>query len=338
MPICYKNPRKSIGLDDLRRYKAGRAIALHTNKEKYMTYDLIIIGAGPSGISASIYAASRGLKVLVLEKEKVGGLIGKVSTVTHYPAILPDETGATFAERLKEQAVNAGIEIRYEEVTGTELEGTTKEVTTARQGYKASAVILANGSTPRKLEIPGETEFSGRGIGLNAAKDGPRYEGRNIYVVGGADGAVKEAIYLARFAEKLTVIHFEKDLGAISEFKQKLSGLPNVEVLLEKRLTAVTGIDHVEGLELADETSGEKQVIEDDGCGIFIYAGTVPNTGIYTQLELMGGYIPVNERMETRIGGVYAAGDIRVKQVRQAATAVSDGAVAGINATAYLKV
>jgi thioredoxin reductase (NADPH) len=306
-------------------------------KGKQMKYDLIVIGAGPAGISASLYAVSRGLHVMELEKEKVGGIIGKVSTVTHYSAILPGETGETFAKRLEEQALAAGVTLRYENVVGVELSGDVKQVTTGRQTYEADAVILANGSTPNKLGIPGEAELTGRGFGMNAAQDGGRYRGKDIYVVGGADGAIKEAVYLAQFAKKLTVIHFERQLGAIAEFTRKLSALPNAEVRLGKRLTAVFGTDHVEKLELTDEATGKKEWISDDGCGIFVYAGTSPNTRLCRELELAGGYIPVNEKMETAIRGVYAAGDIRVKQVRQAATAVADGAIAGINAAAFCK-
>lgn len=302
-----------------------------------MKLDLIVIGAGPAGISASVYAASRGLKVLALEKNKVGGLIGKVSTVTHYSAVIPKETGETFSKRLEEQAIDAGVRIQYEQVTGVSLTGEVKKVVTDKGVYEAKALILANGSTPKKLGIPGEQELAGNGIGLNAAKDGRRYTGENIYVVGGADGAIKEAIYLAGFAKKLTIIHFEEKLGAIAEFIHKINQQQNVEIKLKKHLTAVMGTNHVEELELTNVETGKKEVIEDDGCGIFIYAGTLPNTQMYQELDLMDNYILVNEKMETKIKGVYAAGDIRVKQVRQVATAVSDGAVAGINAAAYVK-
>lgn len=135
-------------------------------------YDIIIIGAGPAGISAGIYAVSRGKKTLVLEQAQVGGIIGKVSTVTHYTAIEARETGVSFAARMKEQAMNAGVEIVYEAVTGVTLTGAVKTVRTAKGSYQAPKIILANGGTPRKLGIPGETELAGRGIGLNAAKDG----------------------------------------------------------------------------------------------------------------------------------------------------------------------
>lgn len=301
-----------------------------------MVYDVIVIGAGPAGISAAVYAQSRGMKVVILEKKKVGGIIGNVSTVTHYAAIVEGETGKSFADRMEKQALDSGVEIKYEEVQKVSLNNEVKQIKTNEAMYQAKAVILANGSTPRKLNIPGEMELAGHGIGLNAAKDGARYEGKNIYVVGGADGAIKEALYLAQYAKKLTIIHFEEKLGAIREFMDKVEQAENIEVRLGTRLTAVQGKEHVETLELTHVATGEKEMITDDGCGIFIYAGTTPNTDIYTELALIDGYIPVNEKMETEIPGVYAAGDIRVKQVRQVATAVADGAIAAINASAYI--
>ena len=295
-------------------------------------YDIIIIGAGPAGISAGIYAVSRGKRTLILEKAQVGGIIGKVSTVTHYTAIEKQETGATFAARMKEQALQAGVEIVQAEAVHVALTGEVKSVTTDRGIYKAKRIILANGGTPRKLGIPGEKELAGKGMGMNAARDGADYAGKNVYVVGGADGAVKEALYLAGFAKQVTIVHFEEQLGCIAEFRQKVAAAGNISVRLASRLHAVYGQDQVERLEIASEQDGSIETIEDPGCGIFVYAGILPNTELYTELALEGGYIPTNDKMETAIPGVYAAGDIRVKQVRQVATAVSDGAIAAINA------
>ena len=295
-------------------------------------YDIIIIGAGPAGISAGIYAVSRGKRTLILEKAQVGGIIGKVSTVTHYTAIEKQETGATFAARMKKQALQAGVEIVQAEVVHVALTGEVKSVTTDRGVYEAKRIILANGGTPRKLGIPGEKELVGKGMGMNAARDGADYAGKNVYVVGGADGAVKEALYLAGFAKQVTIVHFEDQLGCIAEFRQKVAAAGNISVRLASRLHAVYGQDQVERLEIASEQDGSIETIEDPGCGIFVYAGILPNTELYTELALEGGYIPTNDKMETAIPGVYAAGDIRAKQVRQVATAVSDGAIAAINA------
>ena len=295
-------------------------------------YDIIIIGAGSAGISAGIYAVSRGKRTLILEKAQVGGIIGKVSTVTHYTAIEKQETGATFAARMKEQALQAGVEIVQAEAVHVALTGEVKSVTTDRGIYEAKRIILANGGTPRKLGIPGEKELAGKGMGMNAARDGAAYAGKNVYVVGGADGAVKEALYLAGFAKQVTIVHFEEQLGCIAEFRQKVAAAGNISVRLASRLHAVYGQDQVERLEIASEQDGSIETIEDPGCGIFVYAGILPNTELYTELALEGGYIPTNDKMETAIPGVYAAGDIRVKQVRQVATTVSDGAIAAINA------
>ena len=295
-------------------------------------YDILIIGAGPAGISAGIYAVSRGKRVLILEQGEVGGIIGKVSTVTHYTALVPEETGATFAARMKQQALDAGVEISREPVHAAELEGEMKTVYTDKGVHRAPRVILAGGGTPRKLGIPGEQELAGKGMGMNAARDGRTYAGKNVYVVGGADGAVKEALYLARFARSLTIIHFEEQLGCIAEFRRKVDAAANITLRLHSRLHAVSGRDCVERLEIEDVRDGRIEAVEDPGCGVFVCAGTQPNTQLYEGLALQDGYIVTNEKMETSVPGVYAAGDIRVKQVRQVATAVADGAVAAINA------
>lgn len=296
-------------------------------------YDIIIIGAGPAGISAGIYAVSRGKKTLVIEKNVVGGVIGKVSVVTHYAGIIEQETGETFADRLKAQAEDAGVQIVYETVVEASLQGEVKLIKTDKNTYETAKVIIANGTTPRKLGITGESELTGKGIGRNAAKDGAGFKGKNIYVVGGADGAIKEALYLSQFAKKLTIIHFEEKLGCIAEFLNKLKEHDNIEIMTGSRLVAVHGKAQIESLDIKCEKTGEIRNIEDAGCGVFIYAGATPNTELYSELVLEDGFIPVNEKMETAISGVYAAGDIRVKQVRQAATAVNDGAVAAINAS-----
>lgn len=294
-------------------------------------HDIIIIGAGPAGISAAIYGKSRGKKVLVLEKKQVGGLIGTVSTVTHYTAIVQEESGKTFAERMKAQALHAGVEIRYENVTETKLTGEVKKVVTNQNTYESKTIILANGGSGRMLGIPGENL---KGVRLNAPKDGPNYKGKKVYVIGGADGAVKEALYLSEIAGKVIIVCVEDELACIQEFKAKVATHNNIEIMPHSSLTAVYGSETLEELEFTNNKTGEKQVVKDADCGVFVYAGIVPNTQMYTELKLDGGYIPVDDSMQTEIQGVFAAGDICVKKVRQVATAVSDGAIAGIQAAA----
>lgn len=298
-------------------------------------YDIIIIGAGPAGISAGIYAVSRGQKTVVFEKSEVGGLIGKVSTVTHYASVTPGESGKQFAQSLRKQAENAGVEIVKAQVMSVNLVGELKQVYTQQGVYSSRKIILANGTSPRTLDIPGEKALSGQGMSMNAALDGATYQGKNVYVVGGADGAVKEALYLSQFAAQVSIIHFEDQLGCIAEFKQKVNQTPNIVLHLNSRLHSVSGAGQVETIEIFNEKLGTIQTIHDPGCGIFVYAGTVPNTEMYTQLDLQNGFIPVNSKMETSIPGVYAAGDICAKQIRQISTAVADGTIAAVNAASF---
>ena len=296
-------------------------------------YDIVIVGAGPAGVSAGIYAASRGFETHNLEQKAVGGIIGGVSTVTPYAGIHDDETGATFARRLEAQALEAGIEIVYDQVERAALAGETKTVFTGTESYRAPRVVLATGSTPRKLGVPGEAELQGKGCGLNAARDATTYEGKSVYVIGGADGAVKEALYLARFARQVSIVCVEDELACIAEFRRKTAATPNIQVVPATRVGALHGADRVEALDLVSLADGRTRTVEDDGCGVFVYAGSEPNTALYAgELRLENGFIPTNERMETSISGVYAAGDIRAKQLRQVATAVSDGAIAAVNA------
>lgn len=296
-------------------------------------YDIIIIGGGTAGISASLYAVSRGKNTLVLEKEGLGGLIRNVSTVTHYTSILKGETGESFANRLRQQVEDAGVNVRYESVEKVVLAGDEKVVKTDKATYTAKKIIIAGGTTPNHLDVPGANLLRGKGMEMNAAKHGEQYRHKHVYVIGGADGAVKEAIYLSGIASKVTIVHFEDTLGAIAEFTKKVDAISNIEVLLHHRLHAIHGETQVEGLSLMDDHSGTVKTYEDPGCGIFVYTGSQPNTSLYTELALENGYIPVNEKMETTIASVYAVGDIRVKQVRQIATAVSDGAIAAVNAS-----
>lgn len=298
-------------------------------------YDIIIIGGGVAGISAALYAVSRGNKTLMLEKKQLGGLIRNVSTVTHYTSILKGESGESFAKRLEQQVIDAGVSLRYETVEEVTLSGSVKVVKTEKEAYSTKKIIIAGGTTPNRLDIPGAAQVTGHGMGMNAARDGETYRNKHVYVIGGADGAVKEAIYMSNIASKVTIIHFEDALGAIKEFTQQVEKAANIDVRLHSRLYAVHGETQVESFEIRDDHTGKIETIKDAGCGIFVYTGSVPNTSLYSELTLQNGFIPVNEHMETEIAGVYAIGDIRVKQVRQIATAVSDGAVAAVNASNY---
>ena len=299
-------------------------------------YDLIIIGAGPAGVSACVYATSRGLKVLVIEKNAVGGIIGGVSTVSHYTAITQNETGATFAKRMEEQLLGSGATLTIEEVISVDFENNTKKVTTTKGVYQAKAIIIANGSTAKKLEADGAEKFRGKTFAVNASKTAEKYRGRNMYVIGGADGAVKEALYLSKFAKQVTIVCVEEELACIQEFCDKVKSTSNIVVRPHSSLTSVKGNEEIEQLVFTDIKTKETEQISDDGAVVYTYIGLIPNTQMYDCLHTDNGYLIVNNDMETSISGVFAVGDICKKAVRQVSTAVSDGTIAGINAFKYL--
>ena len=299
-------------------------------------YDLIVIGAGPAGVSASVYASSRGMNVLVIEKKSVGGIIGSVSTVSHYTAVMQNETGATFAKRMEEQLLSSGATLAIEEVINVNFKNNIKEVITTNGLYKSKAVIIANGSTAKKLEVHGADKFRGKTFGINAAKTAEIYKGKNMYVIGGADGAVKEALYLSKFAKQVTIVCVEEKLACIQEFRDKVNKSTNIVVCPNCTLTSVTGNEQIEKITLTNLTTNENKEIQDEGAIIYTYVGLIPNTQIYDCLNSENGYLIVNQDMETIIPGVFSVGDICKKSVYQVSTAVSDGTIAGINAFKYL--
>lgn len=299
-------------------------------------YDVIIIGAGVAGLSAAIYTASRGMNTLILESDKPGGVLGKVSVVTHYAGIIDHETGKTIVQRIVDQVESTGLSICTEKVVKVDLQGNTKKVITETGVYESKTIILANGTTPRKLNIPGEEQLYKKGVSYNAVEDAEKFRGKEVFVVGGSDGAVKESLYLASIASKVTLIHFEDQLGAIREFTDRVEQNEKIMVKLHSRLKEIKGEQHIQSIVIQDEHTHAVEEVPAEGAGVFIYAGAEPNTQMYTDIEKENGFIITDEAMATNIPGVFAAGDIRKKMVRQAATAVADGAIAAISAKMYL--
>lgn len=299
-------------------------------------YDLIIIGAGPSGVSAALYAQAFGLKPLLLERKQVGGLIRYASLVTHYTGLVPGEGGPEYSERLEDQLRTAGVELRYEEVTKVELASEVKKITTTKSTYEAKAVILATGTTPRALDLP-ETY----GAGQTNENSLEAVSCAEIFVLGGSDGAVKQALYLAKTASKVHIVQIADRVLAVPEFAEQLANNPKIEIHCESELVGLRGSEGViTGVTLRNAKTGEETEYHSCTCSpyhVFVYIGQYPNSKIFEEaFELQNGFIPTTENVKTKYEGVFASGDIAVKSIRQIATAVADGCFAANAARAYL--
>lgn len=305
-------------------------------------YDVIIIGAGPAGLSAALYAGRSKLDTLLLEKSKAGGQIATTHDVENYPGAIEDTTGPRLVARMVEQAKNFGVDIVYDDVKEAKLEGDLKEITGNKAKYVGKTVIIATGAEPRKLGFPGESELTGKGISYCATCDAAFFEELPVYVIGGGDTAVEEGLYITKFARKVYIVHRRDELRAAKSIQERAFANEKVEILWNSVVKEITGDGLVERMVLKDTVTGEETEIladEDDGTfGVFVLVGYLPETEIFKgQIELdKAGYIPTNDDMETNIPGVYAAGDVRVKSLRQVVTATGDGAIAAIQAEKYI--
>lgn len=303
-----------------------------------MIYDVIIVGSGPAGLAAAIYAQRAKLSALVLEKEYMsGGQVINTYEVDNYPG-LPGIGGFEMGMKFREHAEKLGALFINEEVRHISLEDgdRVKVVHTDSEEYRARALILAMGARHRTLDIPGEKELGGMGVSYCATCDGAFFKGRKVAVVGGGDVAVEDALFLARGCEKVWLIHRRDELRAAAILQERIRECENVEFLWDTEVAAIAGEDHVECLKLKNTKDGSERMLDVDG--VFIAVGTVPNTGNITDLLQLDshGYIPAGENGVTEIPGIFAAGDIRTKQLRQIVTAVSDGANAITSVQSYL--
>ena len=302
-----------------------------------MVYDLIIIGSGPAGLAAAIYAARARLSFLVLEKMPLsGGQILNTYEVENYPGI-PTIGGFELGMKLREHAEHQGTEMIHIEVRHISLEeqGRIKVLYTDGKEYRARTVILAMGAKYRTLGIPGEKELTGMGVSYCATCDGAFFRGRKVAVVGGGDVAAEDALFLARGCEKVYLIHRRDQLRAAGVLQEKLRAAENVELVWNTEVTRVNGEEHVESIWMRKK-DGTEQLLEVDG--LFIAVGNLPQTELVAKLLQLDetGYIPAGENCVTELPGVFAAGDIRTKQLRQVVTAVADGANAVASAQEYL--
>ena len=305
-------------------------------------YDVIILGGGPAGLTAGLYAGRSRLKTLLIEKAQDGGQIALSADVENYPGqMLEGETGISLSARMAAQCERFGVERKTDEIQRVELAGEVKRLTGGGGTYEARTVILAAGASPRPIGCENEKEFIGRGISYCATCDGAFFRGLDVYVAGGGDSAVEEAVFLTRFARKVTVVHRRDRLRAAKSIQEKAFANPKISFLWDSVVVKAEGSDVLDTLTVKNVKTGALTVIkaspEDGMLGLFGFVGYLPNTGLLAdQLPLEQGYIPTDEDMRTSIPGVFAAGDARVKSLRQVVTAAADGAIAAVQAERYL--
>ena len=303
-------------------------------------YDVIVIGGGAAGMSAGIYSGRAKMKTLVLEQGSVGGQAKTTNEIVNYPGIC-HTTGPELMEQMHLQAEDFGVAFAQAEVLEAQLEGEIKVLKTTNGDYETRSVIIATGATPRTLGFPGEAEYRGRGVAYCATCDGEFYTGLEVFVIGAGFAAAEEAIFLTRFARKVTVIAREPEFTCAKTIADKVLAHPKIEVKFNTEVVEATGDELLRRVKFINNQTNEtfEHVAQDDETfGIFIFAGYVPQTKVFNGLVDMDkfGYIITDENMHTSVEGVYAAGDLRPKVLRQVVTAVADGAIASLEAEKYV--
>jgi thioredoxin reductase (NADPH) len=299
-------------------------------------YQLIILGGGPAGLTAGIYAARNKLRALLIEKAMIGGLAVYADLIENYPGFPEGIGGLELGELMLKQAQKFGLQTLTAEVTALEVQDQSKIVKTSEGELTARAVIIALGSERINLNVPGEKEFVGRGVSYCATCDAAFFQNQPVAVVGGGNSAVSEAIHLAKFASRVNIIHRRNQLRATPVFADKARSEPKINFILNKTVEAVEGQATVEQLRLNDVATGQKSTLP--VAGVFVAIGQRPNTDLVKGLIPLDatGYIVTNEKMETGLPGILAAGDIRSNSIRQTISAAGDGATAAIYADRYI--
>jgi len=303
---------------------------------KDSTYEVIVVGGGPAGLTAGLYTARARRQSLLIEKSLFGGQIVNAEHVENFPGFPDGISGAELGELLHQQATRFGLETLFAEVQGVELEGSRKLVRTDAGDFWARALIIAGGSSRVELGVPGEREFTGRGVSYCATCDAMFFRERPVAVIGGGDAAITEALHLARFASETTVVHRRDQLRASRILQERAFAEPAVSFLWDSVVEKIDGGDFVERLRLRNIRTGEPFTL--DVTGVFISVGFRPDTGYLKGIVLLddNGHVVTNEKMQTGVPGILAAGDIRHNSARQAITAAGDGATAAIYAEEYL--
>lgn len=299
-------------------------------------YDMIIVGGGPGGYTAALYAARSGLNTLIIEKLAAGGQMALTSQIDNYPGFPQSTDGFSLAQQMKQQAEAFGAKTEFAEVQSLDLHANPKQVVTADGTFYAKTVVIATGADPRPLGVEREKELTGKGLHYCAHCDGMFYRGKTVVVVGGGNTAAADAMHLSRIAKKVILVHRRDTLKATKIYHEPLMTAENVEFRWNSTVAELLGNDRVNGVKLQDVNTGEETTLDVDG--VFVSIGRSPATGLVKgQLELdEGGYIVAGESTETGIPGVYAVGDVRTKVLRQIVTATADGALAAHYAQEYI--
>ena len=298
-------------------------------------YDMVILGGGPGGYTAALYAARSGLDVLVLEKLSAGGQMALTSQIDNYPGFPEGVDGFELGMKFQEQAEKFGAKTEYAEVRSLNLRVVPRVISTSEGDYLARTVVIATGAGAKKLGLPDEERLTGRGVGYCAHCDGMFYRGKTVAIVGGGNSAAAEALYLSRIAKKVILIHRRDSLRATRVYHEPLKKLGNLEFRWNSGITELLGGDRLSGVRVRNYITDEEEELQVDG--VFISIGRKPATELLEgQLKLEGGYIVADESTQTSIPGVYAVGDVRTKALRQIITAASDGANAAHHAEEWL--
>ncbi len=304
---------------------------------KKETYDVVVIGAGPAGLTAALYAARSRLKVLLVERLAPGGQIALSDWVENYPGFPEGINGMELVTRMKEQVDKLEVPIHQGEVRALEEDRAMKVVYIDGDWLEARTVVVASGASPKRLGVPGEDKLIGRGVSFCATCDAPFYRGQTVAVVGGGDTAVQEALYLTKFAKKVYLIHRRRKLRAAKILQERLFNNEKVEVVWSSVVDEILGDDLVQGVRLRNLETGEKQDLK--VAGVFLFIGLRPNSAFLKGVVDLDaeGFVITGENLETSVPGIFAAGDVRRKLLRQVATAVGDGATAAYAAERYLE-
>ncbi len=300
-------------------------------------WDIVIIGGGPAGLTAGIYAARARLRTLLIEKDMIGGNIVYAELVENYPGFPDGISGMDLTRMMHDQATKFGMETRMTEITGLTLVDKNILLQTGDGDVTARSIIIAGGSKRQSIGAPGEQEFTGRGVSYCATCDGAFFIDQPVAVVGGGNAAIQEALHLARFASSVTLIHRRNELRATKIEQEKVFAEPKIKYAWDSVVTAVEGNDTVDSVKLRNVKTNAETVLAVKG--IFVAIGFSPNTGYLKDILTLdqAGLIPVNQNMETGVPGLFAAGDIRTGSIRQVISACGDGATAAVSADKYLE-